>query len=58
MAKIKVVAQGRVIAYVVPEKDRRVAARKRLKETRKKARIVGDIMSPSDEVWNAQLGRY
>ena len=56
MAKFKVTVRGRVIARIVPEKDRQAAARKRLKALRKTARI-SDVMSPSGEVWNAELGR-
>ena len=37
--------------------NRQAAARKWLKKLRKKAR-VGDVMSPSGEVWDAELGRY
>jgi prevent-host-death family protein len=55
--EVEVTVRGRVIARIVPEIDRRAAARAFLKSLRKKARI-GDVMSPSGEVWDAELGRY
>ena len=54
---VEVTVRGRVIARIVPEEDRQAAARKRLKALRKTAR-VGDVMSPSGEIWDAELGRY
>ena len=54
---VEVTVRGRVIARIVPEEDRQAAARKWLKKLRKTAR-VGDVMSPSGEIWNAELGRY
>jgi prevent-host-death family protein len=54
---VEVTVRGRVIARIVPEEDRRAAARKRLKALRKTA-YVGDVMSPSGEKWDAELGRY
>ena len=54
---VEVTVRGRVIARIVPEQDRQTATRKWLKKLRKKAR-VGDVMSPSGEVWDAELGRY
>lgn len=54
---VEVTVRGRVIARIVPEEDRQAAAQKRLKALRKTARI-GDIMSPSGEVWDAERGRY
>lgn len=54
---VEVTVRGRVIARIVPEEDRQAAARKRLRALRKTARI-GDIMSPSGEVWDAERGRY
>ncbi len=53
---VEVTVRGRVIARIVPEEDRRAAARKWLKKLRKGARI-GDVMSPSGERWNAGRGR-
>ena len=55
---VEVTVRGRVIARIVPEGDQQAAARKRLKALRGKARITGNIMEPSGEVWDAQLGRY
>ena len=54
---VEVTVRGRVIARIVPEEDRQAAARQRLRTLRKTARI-GDIMSPSGEVWDAERGRY
>lgn len=53
---IEVTVRGRVIARIVPEVDRRAAARKWLKALRKDA-YVGDVISPSGETWNAERGR-
>ncbi len=53
--EVEVTVHGRVIARIVPEQDRAAAARKRLAELRRNgARIVGDIMAPSGEVWDAE----
>jgi prevent-host-death family protein len=54
---VEVTVRGRIIARIVPEEDRGAAARKRLKALRGKARITGDLMSPSGETWDAELGR-
>lgn len=54
---LEVTVRGRVIARIVPEEDRGAAARKRLKALRGKARIAGDIVSPSRERWEAESGR-
>ena len=54
---VEVTVRGRVIARIVPEGNRQAAARKWLEQVRKTAR-VGDIMSPSGETWDAELGRY
>jgi prevent-host-death family protein len=53
---VEVTVRGKVIARIVPEKDRAAAARERLRALRGKAR-VGDVMSPSGERWNAERGR-
>lgn len=55
---IEVTVRGKVIARIVPEEDRRAAAQRRLKALRGKARILGDIMEPSGEAWDAERGRY
>ena len=54
---VEVTVRGRVVARIVPEGNRQAAARKWLEQVRKTAR-VGDIMSPSGETWDAELGRY
>ena len=51
--EIEVTVHGKVIARIVPEQDRQAAARKRLKELRKTA-VIGDIISPSGETWDAE----
>ncbi|MGH8766140.1 MAG: type II toxin-antitoxin system Phd/YefM family antitoxin [Burkholderiales bacterium] len=53
--EIEVMVHGKVVARIVPEQDRAEAARKRLAELRRKgARIIGDIMAPSGEKWDAE----
>lgn len=53
--EIEVTVHGKVIARIVPEQDRRAAARRYLAELRKRgARINGDIISPSGDVWDAE----
>lgn len=53
--EIEVAVHGKVIARIVPEADRSDAARGRLAALRKKgARIVGDIVSPDTERWDAE----
>ena len=54
--ELEVTVHGRVIARIVPQHAAAKAARARLKDLRATARI-GDIMSPSGEVWNAERGR-
>jgi prevent-host-death family protein len=54
---VEVTVRGKVIARIVPGENRQAAARKRLKALRKTA-WVGDVMSPSGEIWDAELGRY
>jgi prevent-host-death family protein len=53
---VEVTVRGKVIARILPEKDRATAARERLRALRSKAR-VGDVMTPSGERWNAERGR-
>ncbi len=53
---VEVTVRGKVIARILPEKDRATAARDRLRALRGKAR-VGDVMSPSGERWDAERGR-
>lgn len=53
--ELEVMVHGKVVARIVPEQDRREAARKWLAELRKGgARIVGDIMAPSGDTWDAE----
>ena len=53
--ELEVMVHGKVVARIVPEQDRREAARKWLAELRKSgARITGDIMAPSGDVWDAE----
>jgi prevent-host-death family protein len=54
--EIEVTVHGRVIARIVPEEDRRAAARQFLKSLRETAKI-DDIISPSGDVWNAERDR-
>lgn len=51
--EIEVTVHGRVIARIVPEADRRAEARKFLRSLRKTA-WIGDVMSPSGDVWDAE----
>lgn len=51
--EIEVTVHGKVIARIVPEKDRRAAARKFVKSLRKTA-VIGDIVSPGGERWDAE----
>ena len=53
---VEVTVRGRVIARIVPGEDTREAARKRLEALRGSVKL-GDIMSPSGEVWKAERGR-
>ena len=54
-SEIEVTVHGKVIARIVPDEDRREAARRRLAEMRKRgARIIGDIMSPGGDTWDAE----
>jgi hypothetical protein len=53
---IDVKAHGKVIARIVLEENGAIAARKRLKTLRRKAR-VGDVTGPSRVRWNAERGR-
>lgn len=53
---IDVTVQGKLFARIVTEEGRRAAARLSLKALRKTAKI-GDIISPSGDVWNAERDR-
>jgi len=53
--ELEVMIHGKVVALIVPEQDRREAARKWLAELRKSgARIIGDVMAPSGDTWDAE----
>lgn len=51
--EIEVTVHGKVIARIVPERDRRAAAKSLLKSLRKTAK-TGDIISPSGDAWDAE----
>ena len=51
--QIRVISNGKVLARIVPEDDPAAAARKRL-EALRGTMVVGDIVSPIDDVeWSA-----
>lgn len=50
--EIQITSRGKVIAMMVPGRDRRAEARERLAELRMKCR-VGDVTSPLAEEWDA-----
>jgi prevent-host-death family protein len=53
--ELEVMVHGRVVARIVPEQDRREAARRHLAELRKAgARIIGDVITPVGETWDAE----
>jgi prevent-host-death family protein len=53
--EVEVTVHGRVIARIVPEQDRAEAARRRLADLRRRgARILGDVVSPSGDAWDAE----
>ena len=51
--EIEVTVHGRVIARIIPQADRSAEARKFLKSLRKTV-VIGDIMSPSGDIWDAE----
>jgi prevent-host-death family protein len=51
--EVAVTSRGKVIARLVPEGDESSAARLRLESVRKQS-WVGDVVSPTDEVWEAE----
>jgi len=52
--EIEVMVHGKVVARIIPEQDRREAARRHLAELRRNgARIVGDIIRMPKQTWNA-----
>jgi prevent-host-death family protein len=53
--ELEVMVHGKVVARIVPEQDRREAARRHLASLRKAgARIVGDVITPVGEAWDAE----
>lgn len=54
---VEVTVRGRVIARIVPGEDKQEAARRRLKALRGKARVLGDVLAPSGETWDAERDR-
>jgi len=51
--EVAVTSRGKVVARLVPSKDECNAARRRL-EVARKAGWVGDVISPTGEVWEAE----
>lgn len=51
--EIEVAVHGKVIARIVPEQDAAQTAKARLVALRKTVKI-GDVMSPSGDLWDAQ----
>lgn len=53
--EVEVMVHGKVVARIVPEKDRREAARRHLAELRRNgARILGDVIRMPKETWDAE----
>ncbi|MDA0984055.1 MAG: type II toxin-antitoxin system prevent-host-death family antitoxin [Proteobacteria bacterium] len=53
--EIEVMVHGKVVARLVPEADRREAARRHLSELRRNgARIIGDVIRMPKETWEAE----
>lgn len=53
--ELEVMVHGKVVARIVPEQDRREAARRHLAELRRNgARIIGDIINMPKETWGAE----
>jgi prevent-host-death family protein len=53
--ELRITSRGKVIARIVPERDAREAARRRLVGLRAKSRI-GDILKPTGVQWDADRG--
>lgn len=51
--EVAVTSRGKIIARLVPEADASRAARQRLEAARKDS-WVGDVVTPTGEVWEAQ----
>lgn len=53
--EFEVMVHGKVVARIVPEQDRREAARRHLAELRRNgARIIGDISKMPKQAWDAE----
>jgi prevent-host-death family protein len=53
--ELEVMVHGKVVARIVPEQDRREAARIHLAELRRNgARIIGDISKMPKQTWDAE----
>lgn len=53
--ELEVMVHGKVVARIVPERDRAEAARERLAQMRRNgARIVGDLLNVPKETWDAE----
>lgn len=50
--EVSVTSRGKVIARLVPEVNKSIAARLRLEAIRKES-WVGDVLTPTGEVWEA-----
>lgn len=53
---LRITSRGKVVARLLPPEDTTEAARARLAELRKTAR-VGDVISPTGERWRAERAR-
>lgn len=51
--EVAVTSRGKVIARLIPEVDESCSARMRLEAARKES-WVGDVISPTDETWEAE----
>ena len=49
---IEITTHGKVVARIVPEQNKQLAAEQRLKKIRGTA-IIGDVETPVDEAWSA-----
>ncbi|HCW76151.1 MAG TPA: type II toxin-antitoxin system prevent-host-death family antitoxin [Candidatus Marinimicrobia bacterium] len=50
--KIQITSRGEIVAQLVPPDEARESAKKTLQNLRETA-IVGDVLAPIDEEWNA-----
>jgi len=54
--EIEITSHGKLIARLVPVRDEAAAALERLIALRGQC-VLGDVMSPSGEQWDAEYGR-